>query len=249
MLKAGEVYENPVTGERGVIRIGTDTTGGEVLVVDLYVQPGGAVMGEHLHPAMEERFTMLRGQVEFRLAGRVAIAEPGVELVAPPGTPHDWWNAGPEEALVRIEMRPAARFEAMIRNAFGLAQDGNVNKKGMPNLLQLAVFASEFADVMQFTRPPRIVQGILFGLLTPLARLFGYRGSYPAYLTREPSSTISVEPFTLNQNGTGRVSVANLSAAPPIQASAPRDTDRTDSTTLASVRPWARRARPAHRAG
>src|SRR5262245_57758425 len=121
---------------------------------------------------------MLRGQVGFRLAGRVAIAEPGVELTAPPGTPHDWWNAGPEEALVRIEMRPVARFEAMIRNAFGLAQDGKVNKRGMPNLPQLAVFAREFADVMQFTRPPRIVQGILFAPLTPLVLLLGYRGSY-----------------------------------------------------------------------
>ncbi len=39
MLKAGEVYENPVTGERAVIRIGTDTTRGERLVVDVYVRP------------------------------------------------------------------------------------------------------------------------------------------------------------------------------------------------------------------
>jgi quercetin dioxygenase-like cupin family protein len=195
MLKAGEVYENPVTGERGVIRVGTDTTGGELLIVDLYVRPGGAVMGEHIHPGMEERFTMLRGQVGFRIAGREAIAEPGVQLIVSPGTPHDWWNAGPEEALVRIEMRPAARFEAMIRNAFGLAQDGRVNKRGMPNLLQLAVFAREFADVMQFTRAPQIAQKMLFGLLTPLARLLGYRGSYAEYLTRGPSSTVVVEPL------------------------------------------------------
>jgi hypothetical protein len=146
---------------------------------------------------MEERFTMLRGRVGFRIAGREAIAEPGVQLIVAPGTPHDWWNAGPEEALVRIEMRPAARFEAMIRNAFGLAQDGRVNKRGMPNLLQLAVFAREFADVMQLTRPPRIVQKMLFGLLTPLARLLGYRGSYPEYLTRGPSSTVVVEPLTI----------------------------------------------------
>jgi hypothetical protein len=72
----------------------------------------------------------------------------------------------------------------------------------MPNLLQLALFAREFADVMQFTRPPRIVQGILFGLLTPLALLLGYRGSYPEYLTRKPSNIISVEPSTLNRDGT-----------------------------------------------
>jgi hypothetical protein len=53
----------------------------------------------------------------------------------------------------------------------------------MPNLLQLAVFAREFDDFVQFARPPRIVQGILFGLLTPLALLLGYRESYPEYLT------------------------------------------------------------------
>ncbi|MGH9326309.1 MAG: hypothetical protein ACRD2B_06425 [Terriglobia bacterium] len=129
-------------------------------------------------------------------------AEPGVELIALPGTPHDWWNAGPEEALVRFEMRPAARFEAMIRNAFWFAIDGKVNKRGMPNVLQLAVFAREFTDVIQFTHPPRFVQGMLFGLLTPVARLAGYQGSYPEYLTRGPSSTISVEPLTLSQNGT-----------------------------------------------
>jgi hypothetical protein len=39
-------------------------------------------------------------------------------------------------------------------------------------------------------------------MLTLLALLLGYRGSYPEYLTREPSSIISAEPFTLNRNGT-----------------------------------------------
>ncbi len=147
MFKAGEVYLNPVTGERAVTRIGTDITGGERMVVEL---------------------------------------------------PTTWWNAGTEEALVRMEMRPAARFEAMIRNAFGLAQDGKVNKRGMPNVLQLAVFAREFSDVMEFTRPPRFVQRILFGLLAPIARMSGYQGSYPEYLIRKPSSTISVAPLPLN---------------------------------------------------
>lgn len=193
--KAGNVAESPVTGERGVVRIGTEQTRGELLVVDLYIRPGGAVMGEHIHPTIEERFTVLRGQVGFRLSGRAAIAEPGVTLFAPTGIPHDWWNAGPEEALVRVEVRPAARFEVFIQNAFGLAQDGKVNRRGMPNLLQLAVLAREFDDVIRFTRPPRMVQRLLFGLLTPLARLLGYRGSYAEYLARGPSGFVHVEPL------------------------------------------------------
>src|SRR5262245_40509627 len=118
MSKAGEVYENPVTGERAVVRIGTEETGGELLVVDLYIRPGGAVLGEHLHPAIEERFTVLRGRVGFRLSGRESTAEPGVRLIAPAGVPHDWWNAGPEEALLRVEVRPAARFGAAISTSF-----------------------------------------------------------------------------------------------------------------------------------
>ena len=195
MSKAGDVIENPVTGERAVVRIGTEQTGGELLVVDLYIRPGGAVMREHVHPAIEERFTVLRGRVGFRLSGRESTAEPGVRLIAPAGVPHDWWNASPEEALVRVEVRPAARFEAFILNAFGLAQDGRVNRRGMPNLLQLAVLAREFDDVIRFTRPPRVVQRLLFGLLAPLARLLGYRGSYPEYLARGPSDSVAVEPM------------------------------------------------------
>ena len=41
-----------------------------------------------------------------------------------------------------------------------------VNRQGMPNFLQLAVFAREFDDVIPFTHPPRVVQRLLFGLLT-----------------------------------------------------------------------------------
>jgi hypothetical protein len=55
MSKGGDVIENPVTGEREMVRIGTEQTDGELLVVDLYIWPGGAVIGEHRDPAIEER--------------------------------------------------------------------------------------------------------------------------------------------------------------------------------------------------
>lgn len=118
------------------------------------------------------------------MSGRAIKAKPGIMLLVPPGVPHDWWNAGDEDTVVRVEIRPAVRFEVMILNAFGLAQDGRVDRKGMPNFLQLVVFAREFSDVLRFTRPPRLIQRALFGLVAPIARLLGYRGSYPEYLTR-----------------------------------------------------------------
>ena len=38
MLNAGDVIENPVTGERVVVRVGTAESSGELLVADLYVR-------------------------------------------------------------------------------------------------------------------------------------------------------------------------------------------------------------------
>jgi quercetin dioxygenase-like cupin family protein len=196
MSRAGDVIENPVTGERVVVRVGTEDSGGELLVVDGYVKPGGAVTGEHVHPAIEENFTVVRGRVGFRIDGRESIAEPGERLHVPAGTAHDWWNAGEEEAHVRVEISPGQRFEEMAINLFSLAQDGKTNSRGMPNLLQAAIFAREFSDVLYFTRPPLLVQRLLFGALAAIARVLGYRGSYPEYLERDPSERVEVEPWT-----------------------------------------------------
>lgn len=202
MSRAGDVIENPVTGERAVVRVGTEESGGDLLVADLYVRPGGAVLGEHVHPVIEERFAVVSGRVGFRLDGREAVAEPGEKLRVPPGVAHDWWNAGEEEAHVIVEIKPGERFEEAILNFFGLARDDKTNDKGMPNLLQLALFAREFEDVLWFTRPPRIVQRLLFGGLAPIARLLGYRGSYQKYLDRPPSDRVEVEPWPVLTDAT-----------------------------------------------
>jgi hypothetical protein len=116
--------------------------------------------------------------------------------MAPAGVAHDWWNAGDEEAHVVVEIRPAARFEEMIRNTFGLVQDGKTDAKGMPSLLQLALLAREFDDTIRFTKPPRSVQRVLFSVLAPVARLRGLRGRYPKYLSSPPSARVAVEPWT-----------------------------------------------------
>ncbi len=74
MSRAGDVAENPVTGERVVVRVGTEDPGGELLVAELFVRPGGAVAGEHVHPSIDEWFTVLEGRVGFRLDGRDSVA-------------------------------------------------------------------------------------------------------------------------------------------------------------------------------
>jgi quercetin dioxygenase-like cupin family protein len=190
MVRRGEVYENPVTRIKAVVQVGTYETKGERLVVDLYTRKCGAGPALHMHPVIYERLTVISGRVGLSLDGRVSIADVGSTIEIPPGLPHRWWNAGIYEAKLRMDIRPAARFEAFLRNLIGLAQDGKTNPTGMPNLLQLSVLAKDFNDVIHFLKPSKFAPGFLLPMLAPIGRLLGYRGSYSAYLTRPPLEVI-----------------------------------------------------------
>jgi quercetin dioxygenase-like cupin family protein len=192
MSRAGQTTYNKITGERIIIVTGTEDNAEGNLVADLYISPGGAVAGEHVHPNIEERFTVLSGKVGFRINGVEQIASLNTELVVTPGIAHDWWNAGDEEAYVRVDIRPGIRFELMAQNLFGLANDDKTNAKGMPNPLQLAIFGKEFQDVLYFTSPPRWVQKLMFAIVAPIARLVGYQGSYSKYINLEQYPMVEI---------------------------------------------------------
>jgi hypothetical protein len=61
----------------GSIRLHPRVKSNKQRVADLYIRPGGAVVGEHVHPSIEERFTVIRGQVGFSVDGRKDVAGSG----------------------------------------------------------------------------------------------------------------------------------------------------------------------------
>jgi hypothetical protein len=99
--------------------------------------------------------------------------------------PHRFWNAGDEVAHFVCEIRPALQFESLIETMFTLAAEGRTNRKGMPNLLQLAVIANAHFDTVRLPFPPAILQRIGLALGSPVGRAFGYR---PVYVPVEPAA-------------------------------------------------------------
>jgi mannose-6-phosphate isomerase-like protein (cupin superfamily) len=182
MARTGETIENPVTGERIAWVETAQTTGGELLSFDLYIAPGATVATEHFHNRQEERFRVSAGVISLEAAGERRKVGPGQEATVPAGVPHRWWNEGQEEAMVRVELRPALDTETFFETFFGLGRDGKTNSKGIPGLLQIAVAFRDLGDSCpSLTKPPPALQRAVFATLAPLGRLLGHRAVYPKY--------------------------------------------------------------------
>ena len=144
-LVAGDTLDNPITGEFGVLVKAPWEGEDRSFEGNLTVQPGGAVIGEHVHHNFDERFAVTAGQITFRLDGSESVAGPGDVVEIPSGHWHDWWNAGAEEAIVVAYVSEGDRFLQMIETIWGLARDGHTNSRASPTLCNWRCSLPSFA--------------------------------------------------------------------------------------------------------
>jgi hypothetical protein len=165
----------------------------------VYTKPTPSRPPVHHHPRQEESFEALSGRLNVQVDGQDTTLEQGEVLIIPPGVPHEMW-AAEAGARVNWQTRPALKTEAFFETVWGLAKDGKVNDKGVPNLLRVALIAREYEDEFRLASPPWAVQRVLFGSLVPIGRLLGYRAegpysqhgvpqAYPASEEERPSAT------------------------------------------------------------
>ena len=188
MITTGQSLTNPATGETLVFRTTSADSNGERVVVEAFVEPDGAVAAAHLHPAQEECFEVLGGELEFRIRKQTLLARAGDRVLVPAGTPHRFRNVGTETAHFVCTVTPALGFEQLIETMFSLAADGKVNSKGMPNPLRLAVIARHHFDDVRLPFPPAWLQRLGLALGAPLGRLLGYRPTYEPQAPKAPAA-------------------------------------------------------------
>ena len=180
MIRTGDTIENPVTGERITFLATSADTDGDAVVIETVVQPDGCVAAAHVHPSQSERFAVKSGTLGLKAGRKKHTLGPGEVVTVEPGTAHRFWNAGDEPVRFVCEVRPALQFESLLETMFALAADGKTNRKGMPNLLRLAVIANAHFDTVRLPFVPAWLQkaGVVLG--APLGRLAGYEPTYAA---------------------------------------------------------------------
>lgn len=186
------VIVNPLSGERITIR--EPATGHAVLAWELELAPGGRVPSSHAHPEQEERFTVLAGQMRFRVGQRRVVAGPGDTVRVPPGTVHHFANASARPARVAVQTTPALSMQDLLETAAALAQRqhtaaGRIRRRmprglqrlmprQMPSPIDLALFMREFEREVRAPYLPRPLMRTATGALAWLATRLGLDRRY-----------------------------------------------------------------------
>jgi mannose-6-phosphate isomerase-like protein (cupin superfamily) len=144
------------------------TEDGDDLIVHCWLEPGGA-LPPHLHPRQVEHWSVVDGEVRFRLGRdkRVIGPEAGVITVAP-GTVHGLESTG-REARLQCRVEPALHLREFLEESAAAAREGLFTRRGLPRGLRGARWAARFLerhrDETVFLTPPQPVQKLLIALL------------------------------------------------------------------------------------
>ncbi len=114
-------------------------SGGELHQMRVTYQPHSDPPPSHIHPAQDETFEILDGEVEFTLDGVVSVHAAGVTVEVPSGTVHELRNASDHAATVLWSTRPALRTGEFFMAMHDAAAAGDIDR--------LVAVIAEYDDV------------------------------------------------------------------------------------------------------
>lgn len=118
-MTQGEHLHDPLTGQHlTFLQSGRDTSG-ELLQVEVRLDPGGWVP-RHVHARQDERVEVLAGTLTVRVGGEECRLGVGESAHVHRRKLHVVCNSGSDEARFLLEVRPARRMEGFMRSLFAI---------------------------------------------------------------------------------------------------------------------------------
>lgn len=151
---------NPIFNDSCTFIKTSEETNGQISEMEVRLGAGGG-NPMHRHTGFTETFTAINGNLGLTVKGKKISLKPGETITVQRGEPHQFFNEGDQEVKFHLVfMSGHTGGENMLRIMYGLARDGKTNKKGLPNLMTIAV-VGEMGDSM--------VTGVL-SLLSPILK-------------------------------------------------------------------------------
>lgn len=132
----------------------------------------------HIHPDFDEVFEIANGELSMWVNGTVQKIRPGESLTIPKGTPHKPFNETADTIFTKGTVAFPEQFAFYLKQVYGVMDRDPGFGKSAGTMFQMALFNhAGFGSYL--TGPPVMMQRLLSFLLTPAARLMGYKSYYP----------------------------------------------------------------------
>jgi quercetin dioxygenase-like cupin family protein len=138
----------------------------DVLEVEGRWDAHGTPPPKHYHPAQDETFEVLAGELTARIDGVEGRFAAGETFEVPRGAVHQIWNTGDEPARAIWRTSPAGRTAQWFQDLAALGSS--------PGPLAFGVYLTEYSDVIRLAGPQAVIRPLL-AALGAVGRLRGYR--------------------------------------------------------------------------
>lgn len=154
------------------VRDGDDQT---VLRIEGLLPPHAEGPPAHVHWHLREEGVVAGGTLAAKRGEESLLLRAGESIVFPPGVVHSWWNGGEDLLKVNGRAVPAGDLDRFLQGIFAVL---NASPAGRPSLFHFAHVLWRHRHTHHVTRPPRVIQAILFPLVIGVGRMLGkYRGT------------------------------------------------------------------------
>jgi mannose-6-phosphate isomerase-like protein (cupin superfamily) len=176
----GDVLYSKAEGVRQTIMLQVDQT----VIVAQELEPHAKGPALHVHYAFDEMFEANEKPVSMQIGRDVFVLNPGEKLLVRRGVPHRMFNDSDSAVILfSSEMGIPARYAIYLNQLYCFMDEAPANADLSRAYMQMSLF-SQYLDTYIADGPPIKVQRLLYFLLRPAARLWGYKSYYEEYSFR-----------------------------------------------------------------
>jgi quercetin dioxygenase-like cupin family protein len=154
------------------IRIGKETFHPESFDTNSFIMnyklEAGGMVPPHAHLYMDEHFSVIKGEMKFKVNGKTILKKAGEEIIIPKGIKHSIANAGKEKVEMTVKYMPCSDTHHFFEIISTL---DNIKPATMKTLMQ-ALFIADQLNLKQFSHPqPMIANKIIMFILKGVGKL------------------------------------------------------------------------------
>jgi len=185
-VKKNAVIANRETGETLTMLVSEEENGGAMQLYRVLLPPHRPNPPLHYHVVFTETFTAVEGTLDMYLGRerRHLRLNAGESMTVQLYQPHRFANTSNQPCTMTVETSPAGGVVKAFQLAYGVANDGDAAKDGLPRNVLVRL---RFVAISQGFLPalPLAVQRAVFAVAAILAKIFGVEARVKRYLDTE----------------------------------------------------------------